>query len=274
MALVPEMAFRKEDSIIHRLHPITKLVFLVCFCILVLVLANLFFSLLFLVIILLLIKLAKIPLRVFARRARFIIMFTIVLFLLQVIFVDNGRILFWLIPELAPGVGPFVPVTTLGVERGVVIACRFLCIIASSFLFVATTHPNDFAYALMQIGLPYRYGFTLITTLRFLPLFGSEFNVVRRAQIARGMDTAVRPRTLMRTIKLTFLPLLVSGMSKVDALSISMEGRGFGLHKKRTFVRTLKFTGTDTAITMIIILTTVLLSLWTMLVSIPIEYHL
>ena len=274
MALVPEMAFRKEDSVIHRLHPITKLVFLICFCILVLVLANLFFSLLFLAVILLLLKVARIPFRVFARRARFIIMFTIILFVLQVIFVDNGRVLFWLIPELAPGIGPFVPVTTLGVERGIVIACRFLCIITSSFLFVATTHPNDFAYALMQIGLPYRYGFTLITTLRFLPLFGSEFNVVRRAQVARGMDTTVRPKTLMRTIKLTFLPLLVSGMSKVDALSISMEGRGFGLHKKRTFMRKLKFTGADAGVTLTIILATIILCVWTIVVSIPIEYHL
>jgi len=274
MALVPEMAFRKDDSIIHRLHPITKLVFLICFCILVLVLANLFFSILFLVLIVVLMKVARIPLRVFARRARFIIMFTLILFLLQVVFIDNGKILFWLIPELAPGIGPFVPVTTLGIERGIVIAFRFLCIITSSFLFVATTHPNDFAYALMQVGLPYRYGFTLITTLRFLPLFGSEFNVVRRAQVARGMETAIRPKNLMRTIKLTFLPLLVSGMSKVDALSISMEGRGFGLHKNRTFVRKLRFSGPDAALTISIIFITLLLCIWTILISIPVEYHL
>jgi energy-coupling factor transport system permease protein len=274
MALVPEMAFRKDDSLVHNLHPITKLVFLICFCILVLVLSNLFFSLLFFFVILVLMKVARIPFRVFARRARFIIMFTVVLFLLQVIFVDNGRILFWLIPELSPGMGPFVPVTTLGVERGVVIALRFLCIITSSFLFVATIHPNDFAYALMQVGLPYKYGFTLITTLRFLPLFGSEFNVVRRAQVARGMDTAIRPKNLMRTIKLTFLPLLVSGMSKVDALSISMEGRGFGLHKKRTFVRKLEITYGDMAVTFLVLAITIVLIGWTLLVSMPVEYHL
>lgn len=113
-----------------------------------------------------------------------------------------------------------------------------------------------------------------ITMLRFPPLFGSEFQVVRRAQVARGMETAVRPKTLMRTIKLTFLPLLVSGMSKVDALSISMEGRGFGLHKTRTFVKRLKFTGTDAAVTMLTVSITVLLSFWTVFVSIPVEFHL
>jgi energy-coupling factor transport system permease protein len=274
MAMIPEMVFRREDSFIHRLHPITKLVFLVCFCILVLVMANMFFALLFLAVILALIVAARIPLRVFARKARFIIIFSIALFILQVIFTDNGRILFWLIPEIVPGLGPFVPVTTLGIENGIVIACRFLCIISSSFLFVATTHPNDFAYALMQIGLPYRYGFTLITTLRFLPLFGSEFDVVRKAQVARGMEMSVKPKNLMRTIKLTFLPLLVSGLSKVDALSISMEGRGFGINKKRTFIRKLDFSGTDVALTVLIIIMTITLSLWTLWVNIPLEYHL
>jgi energy-coupling factor transporter transmembrane protein EcfT len=63
-------------------------------------------------------------------------------------------------------------------------------------------------------------------------------------------------------------------MSEVDALSISMEGRGFGLHKTRTFVRRLKFKGTDVAVTILSVSITVLISFWTILVSIPMESHL
>jgi energy-coupling factor transport system permease protein len=34
-----------------------------------------------------------------------------------------------------------------------------------------------------------------------------------------------------------FLPLLVSALGKVDALAVSMEGRCFGRHPTRTFLR-------------------------------------
>ncbi|MGI6708007.1 MAG: hypothetical protein ACOX33_02585 [Dethiobacteria bacterium] len=43
-------------------------------------------------------------------------------------------------------------------NHGLLLVFRFLNIIGSSYLFVATTDPNRLAYALMQAGLPYRYG--------------------------------------------------------------------------------------------------------------------
>jgi energy-coupling factor transport system permease protein len=88
----------------------------------------------------------------------------------------------------------------------------------------------------------------LITTLRFLPLFGSEFNIVRQAQVARGMQTSIHPSKLMRTLKYTFFPLLVSGLAKVDALAISMEGRGFGIYKRRTFLKPIELKSGDVII--------------------------
>jgi len=274
MPLVPKMAYQARDSIIHRLHPITKLVFLVSYCILVLVLNNFVLTLLLFGLILILMRAAKIPFTYFARRARFIIMFSLVLFIAQLIFVKSGRVLFPLIPSSVPIIGGAIQITTGGIEGGIMMAFRFLCIITSSFLFVAATHPNDLAYALMQIGLPYRYGFMLITTLRFLPLFGSEFSVVRKAQIARGMETSIKPREIMRTVRMTFVPLLVSAMSKVDALSISMEGRGFGLNRNRTFVRKLAFRNVDKTLTIGIMLITVAIVLLVVYSGIPMDFHL
>ncbi len=274
MPMVPEMAFKMENSFMHRLHPLAKLVFIICYFILVIVLANILLSLVLLVVILLLVRASKIPLTIFARRTRFILVFSVVLFLAQLIFNHQGRTLFPLVPHFVPVIGGAIPVTTGGIESGVVMACRFLSVITSSFLFVSTTHPNEFAYALMQAGLPYRYGFTLIITLRFLPLFGSEFGVVRKAQLARGMEVSIHPRKIMRTLRLTFLPLLVSGMSKVDALSISMEGRGFGYSKGRTFVRRIGTRKLDVIATVVIISLTAIVCAYTIWYGLPFEYHI
>lgn len=263
--MISYITYNNSTSAIHRLHPLTKLIFLICYCVLVLALSNLSCSLFLLFIIFMLIKFAKIPIRIFLRKAKVILLFCVVLFIVQLLFTQEGETLFSLIPSLVPVIGGALPVTTVGIENGAVIAARFLSIIASSFLFISTTHPNTFAYALMQLGLPYRYGFTLITTLRFLPLFSSEFSVVRRAQTARGMKTSVHPRKIMQTIRLTFLPLLVSGLAKVDALSISMEGRGFGAYKHRTFLRKIEFTKKDVVICMLIpmlTMTIIILALW------------
>jgi energy-coupling factor transport system permease protein len=272
--MVPEMAYQKSDSFMHRLHPIAKLVFIICYFILVIVLANIFLSIILLILILVLVRASKIPLTLFAKRTRFILVFSIVLFLAQIVFNHQGKTLFTLIPSFIPFIGGAIPVTNLGIESGVVIACRFLSIITSSYLFVSTTHPNEFAYALMQAGLPYRYGFTLIITLRFLPLFGSEFGMVRKAQLARGMEVSIKPSKIMRTLRLTFLPLLVSGMSKVEALSISMEGRGFGYSNRRTFIRKIRTRRVDTVVTAAIVSFTVAACVWTIWFGLPFEYHI
>jgi energy-coupling factor transport system permease protein len=105
-------------------------------------------------------------------------------------------------------------------------------------LFVAVTDPTLLAHALTMLRIPYRYSFALVIALRFLPLFESENQVVRLAQKSRGIKPEVGGlRKITRTIQYTFFPLIVSSLSRVDALSISMDGRGFGYNESRTYLR-------------------------------------
>ena len=149
--------------------------------------------------------------------------------LLQVLFVHEGQALLL--------IGPLT-VTGGGIEAGVYVAGRFLSVVLLSYHFVLTTDPNDLAYALMQAGLPYRYGFALITALRLAPVFEQEGQIVYQAQLARGVRYDTRsPRRFLTLGRQFFLPLLVSALGKVDALAVSMEGRCFGKHRTRTFLR-------------------------------------
>lgn len=128
------------------------------------------------------------------------------------------------------------------IANGALMSLRFLNVVLASHLFVSVTSSEDFAYALMQAGLPYRYGFALLATMRFVPYFKTQANTVLQAQMARGMEVdRPTPKGIFLMAKHTFVPVIVTALSKVDSLAISMEGRCFGLYSDRTYRRRIPF---------------------------------
>lgn len=158
----------------------------------------------------------------------------LLLLLLQVLFVRTGERL----SDIPLGPAGRLRVTADGLSRGVVIGGRFLVIVLASQVFVLTTDPSDLAYSLMRAGLPYRYGFALVTALRLVPVFEAEAETVYQAQLTRGVryDASALRRAYELVRQLT-LPVLVSALRRVDALAVSMEGRQFGRYRERTFRR-------------------------------------
>ncbi|MDD5263753.1 MAG: energy-coupling factor transporter transmembrane component T [Candidatus Bipolaricaulis sp.] len=165
---------------------------------------------------------------VFLRRLRFVTLFALVLFIAQALSVSAGQVLL-----ASP-----VRVTAGGLLAGGRMALRFLVILSASALFVRTTDPDRLAQGLIRSGIPYRYGYLLILALRFVPFFQDELRSVREAQRVRGIEVSVRsPRRIAHAARYTFVPVLVSGLHRVDSIAISMKGRCFGLHPKRTTSR-------------------------------------
>jgi energy-coupling factor transport system permease protein len=188
------------------------------------------------------------------RGVRLFVTTALLLAALQVLFVHQGRVLVRM--------GPLA-VTAGGVEAGVYVAARFLSVILLSYLFVLTTDPNDLAYGLMRAGLPYRYGFALITALRLVPVFEQEGQIVYRAQLARGVRYDTRsPRRFLTLGRQFFLPLLVSALGKVDSLAVSMEGRCFGKYPTRTFLREVRSTRQDVIAVALLVLGIVVVALY------------
>lgn len=161
----------------------------------------------------------------FARRTRFVVLFALVLFAAQALSVRTGDVaLSW----------P-VRVTEGGLLSGARMAMRFLVILFASALFVRTTDPDRLAQGLIRAGVPYRYGYLVILALRFVPFFEDEMRLVREAQRVRGIEVSTRSlRRIGHAVRYTFVPVIVSGLHRVDSIAISMRGRCFGLHPRRT----------------------------------------
>jgi energy-coupling factor transport system permease protein len=234
------VTYHEGSTPLHRLNPITKLVILLAFCMLAIFGRGLQVQGTGLAVSLLLL-LSTGAAYAGLRGVRSLIFICLILFLLQAIFVKTGRPLAGF-EESYLGMNVRFVLTSGGLVAGTRISMRLLTIIFSSLIFVITTDPAKLAYSMMQAGVPYRYGFMLVLALRFIPVFQAEASTVRRAQAARGLRVdSAGPLGLMRLARYTFTPLLVSTLSRVETISSSMEARGFGISRDRTYLRDSNF---------------------------------
>jgi len=225
------LGYQPGMSFLHRLHPLLKAAWLVFLTLTAFLIQSPVFTTLLALGLLLFFPAAGVRFRD-VRGLR--------LLFGTAVFITGLQILFWNagIPLLEAG---RIKITDQGLTRGIYLGTRFLVVVLVSYLFVITTSPNQLAYSLMRAGLPYRFGFTFVTALRMIPIFEAEAQTVYRAGQVRGVRYRPRGiRDLEEKLTGFILPLLISAMSKVDALSISMEGRCFGKYRTRTYYKVRK----------------------------------
>lgn len=241
---IPRVKYLGRDSPLDRLNPVPKLAMMVGGTIAVFVLQETWQLVLVLVGLLALFPMARVRLYEFRAATRFFFVFSVLLMVIHALFVHVGEVI-W-----QASLGPLtITITWGGLLLGFHMVVRFLVVVLGSFLFVASTEPNKLAHSMMESGLPYRAGFAMVLALRLMPLMRSESNSVREAQAARGLalDTG-GPRAVVRSVRSTLGPLLVSSMSRVDSLVISMEGRAFGHNAERTFLREVRWSVGDSVL--------------------------
>ncbi|MBU7010047.1 MAG: energy-coupling factor transporter transmembrane protein EcfT [Theionarchaea archaeon] len=199
-----------------KFNPLTKFITVIVYCVLLFVVHNIY----------VVAGLFAIPFVLYVRQFRvnrFIVFFAFFIFAINGIFI-GGDLHYRL-------------------EYSLRIVLRFLGIVFSGMLF-SKEDPNEFAHALMRVGLPYRYGMTMVLTFRLIPLFSSESMMIKKAQMARGVNLEGLS-SVVNMAKYTFFPWIYAALERADALTLSMEGRCFGIYKKRTFCKESVFSYYD-----------------------------
>jgi len=229
----------EKETFLHNINPISKIVVLFIFAYSLFLFSYWEIEVLALASVLVLYVVSGIGLSKIEGK-KFFFTFSLSLFIINILFVREGyTLLNWGI----------IKITTNGIEFALFSVARFLAIVLSSFLFVMTTDPNKLAYSLMQAGIPYRYGFTLVVALRFVPTFQFETGNVRNAQAARGLSVdKMSIKSLYTMARYTFIPLIRSTMQYIDTLTVSMEGRCFGAYNKRTYIEEIGYGRKDVAL--------------------------
>ncbi len=233
-------------SVIHTLDPRAKILGAIAYIVAAFLCKNTFAFVALLVSALLLILLARIPLRIVLRSIRaliFIMIFTAVLNI------------FW-VTDASEGATPliawrFIEIYEKGLYHAAFILVRILCMVIGTGIFLTyTTTPIALTDAIESLLHPLTYlkinvhTFAMMMTiaLRFIPTIMEETEKIMAAQKARGADfttgsLAKRAKALIPII----VPLFASAFRRADELATAMECRCYHGGKGRTKLRILRF---------------------------------
>ncbi|MBI9044619.1 MAG: energy-coupling factor transporter transmembrane protein EcfT [Anaerolineaceae bacterium] len=108
--------------------------------------------------------------------------------------------------------------------------------IFSGVLLISTTRNEELVLGMIQLGLPYRVGFAISTSLRLVPTIASSIFTISQAQRSRGLD--LESGNILERIK-KYLPLLIpvfiSTIRNTNVFGMALESKGFGARKERSF---------------------------------------
>jgi energy-coupling factor transport system permease protein len=244
--------YHSGNSFFHRIDPISKVIWMACLSVLVFIYdTSLPQFVLFAVVLGMSLTLAKLSLRFLMRGIWLIFLFSIGFFILQVMLVPGHTLLF--------KVGP-LPVYFESLDFATSITLRILTIFISSLIFVVTTDPRDIVLSLTQkLKIPYRYAYSIFVALRFVPTLESEARVIETAQIVRGVGRQKGLKHKVENMKRFTLPLLMGAIRRVHITAITMEARGYGAYKDRTYIRNIVIPKSGVAFSVLSVALTVVL---------------
>lgn len=226
-----------RNSIIHKLDPRTKMLWLLGLSFIVFLTENKTLILGTFALTILFVLLSKLPLRAVWNSSKvFIVLFTIGYIILF-------SLLLWNIKN--------------GVIDGIFFSMKFLVLIISSIIFAMSTSPRDLMLSLTKIKVPYEIAFMLTLAIRFVPVITREINHVINAQKARAHKIMFSLKHPIKSIQTTF-PILIPTfhllLIKAFDLSLSIEARAFRAKKERTYPPRLKFKIKDYVAILILII--------------------
>lgn len=229
--LLDSFKFKMEQSPIHSLDPRSKLAFAIIITIISLLFNN--------IIPLLIIFLALVPCFIIGKIMMrwFIALKSLTFLAIFIIIIDT---LF------------------LNFTFGVAMTIRLYVLISAFSLFFLTVHPDDLSQSLIQMKVPFSIAFALSLAIRFVPTLAQEAQNIREAQMVRGLE--LQKGNILKKVRNfipIIIPLIILSIQRAMIVAESLESRGFGAQKKRTYLYPLKMKVKDYIV--IVLLTALLI---------------
>ncbi|MBQ7057895.1 MAG: energy-coupling factor transporter transmembrane protein EcfT [Firmicutes bacterium] len=236
--------YYSADSFIHRLDPRTKIIGTFFFIIILFVIKGLYGLMIAGILLLLLVRLSKVPLSYIVRGQKsilFLLLFTVVLNMLMI----KGEVLvrIW-----------FLQITREGLYTAVFMAIRLILLVIGCSLMTLTTTPLQLTDGLERILRPLKkikvpvhdISMMMSIALRFIPILMEETDKIMKAQSARGADFDSGGLTQKAKALIPVLvPLVISAFRRADELATAMEARCYRGDEGRTRMKELKYKKQD-----------------------------
>lgn len=114
---------------------------------------------------------------------------------------------------------------------------KYFAVVPFGIVFFFTTQPSEFASSLNRVGVSYKAAYAFALTLRYFPDMVRQYRDISMAQQSRGLDLS-RKEKMGKRIRNTMsilVPLILTTLNRIEAITNSMDLRSFGKNKKRTW---------------------------------------
>ena len=234
------------NSIIHRCDPRLKIVATIAYIVVLFLASNPLGMVLSLVLLGLLYRAAKIPLKLILKSLKPIFPIVVFTAVLNLFFITGEGD-----PLVHLG---FVRIYAEGVRYAVLMAVRIVALIAGTSLLTYTTSPivlTDAIEALLKpfarLHLPvHELAMMMTIALRFIPLLIEETEKIMNAQKARGamLDNGKFMERIKALVPV-LIPLFISAFRRADELAMAMECRCYHGGEGRTKLHVLQYARRD-----------------------------
>jgi energy-coupling factor transport system permease protein len=118
------------------------------------------------------------------------------------------------------------------------VTIRVVAVALPGVVVLLTVDPTDLADSLVQNAhVPARFAYAALAALRLLPLMGAEWQTIKAARRARGIDAGRNPLRHVELFAGTVFTLLVGAVRRGTRLALAMDARGFDATGPRTLAR-------------------------------------
>jgi energy-coupling factor transport system permease protein len=243
------------DSFLHKMNPVAKLI--AAFLLVITCFATSNFVLLAVVLaidVFLAVQCNMVKQTIGLARA--VAIFSILLAVIALLFTPQGDVLVAL---------PWGYIGTGSVLAAVLIIVRLVACAVPLFLVFYVTKMNDMANSLVKVlHVPYKYAFTFMSTVHFIPVFMNDMAGIMEAQTARGVEFDGGLVKKIRLMVPLCVPLLVSSVRKTNSAAIAAEVRGFNLRTRESGYKEYPFSAIDgaaMAVAVVVLVAAVVLAL-------------
>lgn len=242
------------DSVVHRMDPRAKLLFIFGFVIVVFLANNVLTYSLLGVFTFFVIALSRVKIGFLLSSLKPVVILILFTFFLHAFFTREGDVLL----EIG-----FLTVYKGGVIEGIFIAIRFLLLILVTSLLTLTTPPISVTDGIEALFGPlkkwkvpvHELALMMSISLRFIPTLLDETDKIAKAQMARGADfTSGSVMERVKAVIPLLIPLFVSAFKRAEELATAMEARGYRGGEGRSKYRLLVWHGRDTAALVLLVL--------------------
>jgi len=228
-----------SDSVIHRLDPRAKAIFISSIVLSAVLVMDVFVYLFLLILLISVYLLSKLPPSLLLGNLRVFLWLFVFVFVVHLLYNSQTK--------------TFPNLTAEGLNNGVIFSLRLAVFIFCALILSLTTPAVELADGLLKPLSPLKrlkfpieeLSLMMMIALRFIPLLVEEAFTLKKAQQARGADFEGNLFKRSRKLIVLLLPLFISSLRKAEDLSFALDARGFRSGNKRSSFRLSRFAAVD-----------------------------